>query len=125
MMTMETTTIVTTILKNKRRFFVLTQKSQNVWFISTLKGKVMAKPAKKGPVPHKILSDRGLHLSRCNETPTLNILHGQTAFMHPNSNGKDVSIRVGDKCPICRKKVRGLLHKDGNHHKGIVIKRSR
>lgn len=72
---------------------------------------------KNEPVPHKVLSDRGVHLETAHRaSENNNLLHGQTAFMWKNPNGEEVPIKVGQICPKCRKRVRGLHHAEGYHH---------
>jgi len=35
----------------------------------------------------------------------------------------DRELKVGDVCPQCKKRVRGLNHKEGAHHEGISLKK--
>lgn len=93
-------------------------------YIQILKGKTMAKSTnrneKRGPVPHKILSDRGVHLDKTHRmSQSNNINHGMTAFSFLKDNGDCVFVKVGEKCPICKKSVRGINHENGDHHKRI------
>lgn len=75
---------------------------------------------KKGPVPHKVLSDRGVFLEqRHNVSENSNIHHGATAFSFLNDSGQLINVKVGQQCPVCKKRVRGIKHEDGDHHKGI------
>ena len=80
----------------------------------------------RGPVPHKILSDRGIHLERCRiQAENSNLMHGMTAFSFLDDNNQSIEVKIGQKCPICKNRVRGLNHENGDHHKGISIRRGR
>ena len=84
------------------------------------------KHTKRSAVPHKVLSDRGVHLVRSNRaTENSNIHHGKTAFVWRNPNGEEVAVKVGQICPKCQKRVRGVNHEAGMHHKGITVKYGR
>lgn len=88
--------------------------------------KTISKNEKRGPVPHKILSDRGVHLEQCRITSeNSNLMHGMPAFSFMDNSGKSVSVLIGQQCPVCKKRVRGLNHENGDHHKGIPTKRGR
>lgn len=78
---------------------------------------------KRGLVPHKVLSDYGVHLEKGHRmSQESNINHGMPVFSFLNKEGKSITIKVGDKCPICKKRVRGLNHENGDHHKGLAVK---
>lgn len=84
------------------------------------------KNTKKGPVPHKVLSDRGVHLESSNRaSENSNILHGRTAFMWADQGGKEIPVKVGQRCPKCKMRVRGINHESGAHHKGTVTRHRR
>ncbi len=88
--------------------------------------KFRGKPEKHGPVPHKVFTDRGLTLERINQSQqNTNINYGQSVVVDQDSEGRDISVKIGSKCPKCRKRVRGLNHADGDHHKGIIPKHTR
>ncbi len=94
------------------------------------KEKVVAKfnkdSGKGKPVPHKILSARGNHLiasqvaSQCSS-----LSYGKSAVVGQNGDGEDIVVKIGQHCPKCRFRVRGMNHAEGAHHKGIVHKHSR
>lgn len=71
--------------------------------------------------PHKVLSDRGLNLERANQAQqNSNINSGKVIVV-----GEDVRVEIGQQCPVCKKRVRGLNHAEGAHHKGTVNRRTR
>ncbi len=79
------------------------------------------KKEKNGPVPHKILNDRGLRLERANlSRQPSNINHGKSIVVGQDGGGNDILAKIGSECPKCRKRIRGLNHAEGDHHKGIV-----
>ncbi len=81
------------------------------------------KKTKKGPVPHKVLSDRGVHLEQMHQKQQdSNIRHGQPVVIGQNDNGDNVIVNIGQKCPKCKRSVRGPNHANGEHHLGIVPK---
>lgn len=68
-------------------------------------------------VPHKILTERGEHLSKTHlASQGGSINRGQSIVIE---NG--VVVQIGEQCPKCRKRVRGLNHTDGNHHRGVAV----
>lgn len=84
------------------------------------------KTTKKGAkVPHKVLSDRGLHLEKSQQAlENSNIFHGRSVIVGQNDNGEDVVVKIGQECPKCHKRVRGPNHAEGTHHRGTVAHRS-
>ena len=84
------------------------------------------KNEKRGPVTHKVFSDRGLRLERASSASQCSSLnYGQSVIVGQKSDGQDVVVKIGHKCPTCRFRVRGFNHAEGAHHKGMVNKRSR
>lgn len=78
---------------------------------------------KKGPVPHKVLSERGIHLEQAHQRQQgINIHTGKTVVIGQNDNGEDITVQIGHRCPKCRKRVRGLNHAEGAHHNGGVTR---
>lgn len=81
----------------------------------------MTKSHKRGPVEHKVLSDRGVHLEqRNNSMANSSINHGCPVVVGQDSGGKDISVKIGQKCPKCKMRVRGFKHAEGDHHRGTV-----
>lgn len=81
------------------------------------------KNTKRGPVPHRVLSDRGVHLEQMHQKQQYsNIRHGQSVVIYQNDNGDNVIVKIGQKCPKCNKRVRGPNHAQGAHHLGTVKK---
>ena len=79
------------------------------------------KNEKRGPVKHKVLSDRGVHLEQRNIAATnSSILHGLPAIVGQDAEGKDIMVKIGQKCPKCNMRVRGFNHANGDHHRGTV-----
>lgn len=79
------------------------------------------KNAKKSPVPHNVLSDRGVHLEQAHQRHQgSNILAGTVVKI-----SEKVSVKVGEICPVCKKKVRGIDHVNGIHHRGLVKRHTR
>jgi hypothetical protein len=77
---------------------------------------------KKGPVEHKVLSDRGVHLEQCSfRQQCSSIGFGRKITVGQDGNGDDIVVTQGQKCPKCRMKVRGPNHAEGHHHRGIAI----
>ena len=84
------------------------------------------KKTKKGPVPHKVLSDRGVLLENAHLSGQGNCLNrGQSAVIGENRDGGPITADIGDHCPKCGMKVRGLNHAQGIHHLGTVKRHSR
>ena len=76
---------------------------------------------KRGSVPHKVLTDRGVHLEQANQRQQGSNIHtGKMA-----DGGEGIRIQIGSRCPSCGKRVRGLNHVNGDHHRGIVKKHTR
>lgn len=76
---------------------------------------------KKGPVPHKVLSDRGEHLDQAHQRQhRSNICAGETVVVDG-----DTRIEIGQQCPTCKRRVRGHNHVNGDHHKGTVKRHTR
>lgn len=85
----------------------------------------MEKKSKNSPVSVNI-SERGLQLEKANQAQQNNNVHnGTMVVIGQTENGGDISIAVGNQCPICKKRVRGLHHASGMHHKGTVPRNSR
>lgn len=85
----------------------------------------MTERSKKGPVSVSI-SERGLQLERANQAQQSSNLHnGTMVVIGQTENGGDIGVAVGSKCPICKKRVRGLHHASGMHHRGVVPRNSR
>ncbi len=81
---------------------------------------------KRGPVPHKIFSDRGLRLEKAHTAQECsNIHYGKPVVIGQDEQGDDIRVNIGDVCPKCRKKVRGFNHEEGAHHRGTVKRHSR
>lgn len=79
--------------------------------------------SKHGPVQHKILSDHGVWLEKGNRmNQDSNQNRGMPVFSFLDTKGTSISVQVGQKCPVCKKSVRGLNHENGDHHKQIVIR---
>ena len=79
------------------------------------------KNIKKGPVPHKVLSDRGVLLEQASQRRHCSSIgFGQTAFVWTNPSGKEVPVKIGQECPKCKKRVRGFNHTEGAHHNGTA-----
>ena len=73
------------------------------------------------PVPHSVLSDRGVHLEHSHKSQHgSNINSGQNAVI-----GENYCVKIGSKCPECGFRVRGLKHAEGAHHRKIVPKHKR
>lgn len=84
------------------------------------------KNTKKGPVPYKILSDRGVHLQQVHQRQQGSNIHtGEMVVIGQDDKGKDIIATVGQRCPICNKRIRGLNHTEGAHHQGNVPRCSR
>jgi len=84
------------------------------------------KNTKKGPVPHQVLSDRGVHLEQAHHRQQgSNVHHGEPIVIGQDDEGKDIVVKVGQRCPVCQKRIRGLNHLEGAHHAGNVPKHSR
>lgn len=82
--------------------------------------KLHSKPKNHGPVPHEILTDRGVMLERAHLAQhDSNIHYGQSVVVNQDGAGNDIAVKIGQKCPVCQKRVRGLNHIEGDHHKGI------
>ena len=81
---------------------------------------------KRGPIPRKVFSDRGLHLEKSSiAQQNSNIHHGEKVLIGQDAQGQPMFVKVGEECPKCRKRVRGLNHVNGDHHRGIVSRRNR
>lgn len=88
--------------------------------------KFRGKQEKRSLVPHKVFTDRGLILERTHQAQqNTNINHDQSVVVGQDNEGKDISVKIGSKCPICNKRVRGLNHVNGDHHKRTVPKHTR
>ena len=75
---------------------------------------------KKGPVQHVVLSDRGVHLEQASQRQHQGSLgFGQPIIVGTNTDGENIIVNQGQKCPRCNKRVRGPNHAEGDHHKGI------
>ncbi len=73
----------------------------------------MAKRTKKAPVKEQ--TERGIWLEGRHEAgQNTNVNLGQVIFLDKD---KSRSAMVGEKCPICKFRVRGLNHVSGAHHK--------
>lgn len=86
-------------------------------------GEIMANfnRTKKGPVPHKVLSDRGVFLEQAHDRQQCSSIgFGQKVVVGQNDNGEDIVVTQGQKCPSCRMRVRGPDHVNGMHHRGTV-----
>ena len=84
------------------------------------------KNEKRGPVPHKVLTDRGVYLEqRHTATQNSSIHHGKSAVIGQKDDGSDIVAKIGQKCPNCRFRVRGVNHAEGAHHRGMVHQGSR
>lgn len=82
--------------------------------------------SKKTSVPHKVLSDHGVRLEEAHKRQHCgSIGYGQKVVIGQNNDGTDIIVKQGQRCPDCRKRVRGPNHADGMHHKGIVPKNAR
>lgn len=76
----------------------------------------MARNAKN--IEHKVLSDRGVFLERAHQRQqSSNINAGMEVVV-----GEDVRVKIGQRCPVCNKRVRGPNHVNGTHHKGTVAR---
>ena len=76
---------------------------------------------KTGPVPHSVLSDRGVHLEQAHlRHENSDILDGVSVRITD-----DITVKVVETCPVCKKKVRGINHAEGIHHRGVVKRRTR
>lgn len=81
----------------------------------------MARQKDKNPVQHTVLSDRGVHLGQAHERQqNSNIRHGQPVVIGQNDDGADIVVKIGQKCPVCNKRVRGVNHTGGDHHRKTV-----
>lgn len=68
---------------------------------------------KHGPVG---ISERGRELEIANNRQRCsNLNYGKTIIIHGKEN-KEIKVTVGQKCPVCYKRVRGLNHDSGAHH---------
>ncbi len=84
------------------------------------------KKTKKGPVPHKILSDRGVLLENAHlDGQGGSVNRGQSAVIGEKEDGSPITVAIGDSCPKCRMKVRGPNHAQGSHHNGKVKRHTR
>ena len=80
------------------------------------------KNTKRGPLEHKVLSDRGVHLEQAHQRQGSSSLgFGQKIIIGENDNNEDIVVTQGQKCPKCKMRVRGPNHVDGTHHRGIVV----
>ncbi|KKN91187.1 hypothetical protein LCGC14_0220530 [marine sediment metagenome] len=78
-----------------------------------------------GPIVHKVFNDRGLHLERVHlDSLGSNLNHGRPVVIGQGENGEDISVKIGQKCPRCKMRVRGFNHANGAHHKGTVVRHS-
>lgn len=74
--------------------------------------------AKREPIPQKVISERGMQLEQAHQRQQgSNINAGMEVVIT-----EDIRVKVGQRCPICKKRVRGLNHVNGNHHKGLVAR---
>jgi hypothetical protein len=85
-----------------------------------------SKNHEQGPILHKVLSPRGEWLERANAaSQNINIHNNTQIVIRQDDEGKDIVVKVGQRCPVCKKRIRGLNHLDGAHHAGNVPKHSR
>ncbi len=78
---------------------------------------------KGGTVPHKVLSDRGVFLEKAHQaTASSSIHYGRSVVVCQNGCGDDIIVKIGQRCPSCRRRVRGPNHVNGAHHRGVVPK---
>lgn len=70
---------------------------------------------KKGlKVKHQVFSERGQFLlAACFANDKSNIRYGQEVDL-----GDGTKAAIGDKCTKCHKKIRGVNHAEGSHHRG-------
>jgi hypothetical protein len=79
---------------------------------------------KRGPVPHTVLSDRGVYLEQAHQRAQCNSIgFGQVVVLENNDNPElRVTVTIGQRCPKCKMRVRGQNHIEGAHHRGCVTK---
>lgn len=88
--------------------------------------KFRGKQEKRGPVPHQVFTDRGLRLENANQSQqNTNINHGQSVVVDQDNDGDDILVKIGNRCPKCGKRVRGLNHASGDYHKGTFRRHTR
>lgn len=80
---------------------------------------------KKKSVPHRVLSDRGVNLEQAHLRQQDSRVGSRTAVIIQDTIGNDISVALGQKCPVCKMRVRGKNHASGAHHRGTVKKCSR
>jgi len=90
------------------------------------------KDVQKGAVPHKVMSDRGVHLAQAHQRQyNANIrlqrsrLNTTQVVIGQDENGDDIRVEFGSICPKCKMRVRGPNHASGMHHRGVVPRQSR
>ncbi len=84
------------------------------------------KKTHKKPVPHKVLSDRGVLLENAHlNGQGTSVSRGQVAVIGEKEDGSPITVDIGDRCPKCRKRVRGPNHAEGSHHNGTVKRHTR
>lgn len=73
----------------------------------------MTKKTRKAPV--KEPTERGIWLEGRHEAgQSTSVNLGQVIILDED---KSQSARVGEKCPICKFRIRGMNHTGGTHHK--------
>lgn len=83
-------------------------------------GRLQKTNEKHGPAVHNVLSDRGVHLAQAHQRQqNSNIRTGQLVIV-----GDNIRVEIGQRCPVCKKRVRGPNHVSGDHHRGIITRRS-
>ncbi len=84
---------------------------------------MVKKKFEKKIVLDKVLNDRGDYLRKAHQAQQeSNVRSGQPVVMGQNQDGEDILVKIGSKCPTCRKRVRGPNHAEGMHHRGVVPK---
>jgi len=72
------------------------------------------------------VSERGVWLIDANNNrQNSNIKHGKVVVVGQDNSGDDIKTKIGNQCPKCKFRVRGMNHANGAHHNGTVASRSR
>lgn len=79
---------------------------------------------KTNPSLSKILTPRGEWLVRSHQlSQGTSINHGQPVGAIRKEDGTDIVVHVGELCPTCNCRIRGLNHMNGDHHNKRVYKK--
>jgi len=78
----------------------------------------MTKHSKEDSAPHTIISERGMFLEQAHQRQqNSNVNTGMDVVIT-----EDIRVKIGQRCPTCKRRVRGLNHVNGAHHRGMVFR---